>query len=367
MDMKQNFLLLACISLLLTSCHKQQSATTDNSYPMITVSRTNKTVETNYSATIKGSQDVDIYPQVSGKITKICINEGATVKKGQPLFIIDQVPYMASVATARANVQSAKAGVANAQLTLNSKQKLYAQKVISHFDLQQAQISLSSQYATLAQARAEYAKAVNDLSYTVVKSPVNGVAGMITYKVGALVSANITTPLVSVSDDRTMHVYFSLTENQMLSMSRGLSSSSSISGLPAVKLTLSDGSKYDVSGKIDAVSGIVDKSTGAVSVRASFANPRHLLKSGSTGSIILPTTRHDCIVIPQAATYELQDKVFVYKVVNGKTVSTKISVFPVNDGTEYIVEDGLKSGDVIIAEGAGLLQDGMQVKAKHNK
>ena len=367
--MKQKYLILACIVVLMSisGCKKSTVMPTDNTYPMMTVSNTDKTIQTSYSATIQGLQDVDIYPQVSGKITQICINEGASVKKGQTLFVIDPVPYRAALATAEANVESAAAGVANAELTLNSKKKLFDQEVISAFDLQQAQISLRSQNATLAQARAQYTKAKNDLSYTEVKSPVDGVAGMIPYRVGALVSANITTPLVSVSDDHIMHAYFSLTENQMLEISREFGGTSRATNLPAVELSLSDGSKYDKKGKIDAISGIIDKSTGAVSVRASFDNPDHLLRSGNTGNIILPTTRQNCIVIPQTATYELQDKVFVYKVVNNKTQSTRINVFPVNDGKEYIVEEGLKKGDIIISDGAGLLQDGIDVKAKQTK
>jgi membrane fusion protein (multidrug efflux system) len=365
--MKQSYFIFVIGVMLLTGCKKSQTMPVSSSYPVITVSCTDKTLETSYSATIQGSQDVDVYPQVSGKITQICINEGAEVKKGQTLFVIDQVPYRAALETAKAGVESASASVANARLTLDSKKKLFSQKVVSAFDLQQAQISLRSQNAALAQARAEYVKAKNDLSYTEVKSPVNGVAGMITYRVGALVSSNITTPLVTVSDDRTMHVYFSLTENQMLQISHEFGKTLNASAMPAVGLSLSDGSKYDHQGKIDAISGIVDKNTGSVSVRASFPNPGHLLRSGNTGNILFPTTRHNCIVIPQAATYELQDKVFVYKVVNGKTQSTKVNVLAVNDGKEYIVESGLKVGDVIISDGAGLLQDGVQVNVKQSK
>lgn len=365
--MKQKYLILTCLVVLLSGCKKATNLPNDNSYPMLTVTATDRTLQTSYSATIQGSQDVDIYPQVSGKITQICINEGAEIKKGQTLFVIDQVPYRAALATAKANVESALAGVANAELTLNSKKKLFDQKVVSSFDLQQAQISLRAQNAALAQARAECEKAQNDLSYTEVKSPVNGVAGMIAYRVGALVSSNITTPLVSVSDDHTMHVYFSLTENQMLELSRETGNASKASNLPSVELTLSDGSKYDKKGKIDAISGIVDKSTGAVSIRASFDNPEHLLRSGNTGNIVLPTTRQNCIVIPQTATFELQDKVLVYKVVDGKTKSTKIAVLSINDGKDYIVENGLKVGDTIISEGAGLLQDGIEVTEKKTR
>lgn len=353
--------------MLTTGCKKAQVMPTDNSYPVTVVTRSDKTINTSYPATIEGAHDVDVYPQVSGKITAICIDEGANVRKGQTLFIIDQAPYRAALATARANVENAASGVADAQLTLNSKKLLYDQKVISTFEYQQAKIELRAKKAQLAQARAECQKAANDLSYTEVKSPVDGVAGMTSYRVGALVSASMTTPLVTVSDDRTMRVYFSLTENQILEFSRTYGSADKAANMPPVELTLSDGSTYNKKGRIDAISGIVDKSTGAVSVRASFANPAHLLRSGNTGNIVLPTTRRNCIVIPQEATYELQDKVFAYKVVNGKTQSVKISVMSINDGKEYIVEDGLKVGDRIISDGAGLLEDGMTVTIKNTK
>jgi membrane fusion protein (multidrug efflux system) len=362
--MKQKYLVLVCLAILSTSCEKKQTMPIVNNYPMMTVTRSDKTLQTSYSATIQGTQDVDVYPQVTGKITKICINEGGNVRKGQTLFVIDQIPYRAALATAKANVASAVAGVDNAKLTLNSKEKLYNQKVISLFEFQQSQISLRSQQAALAQAHAEYLKAKNDLSYTEIKSPVNGVAGMISYRVGALVNSNMTTPLVTVSDDQNMHVYFSLTENQIFQISKNIGNQTKTTKLPQVELSLSDGSKYAEKGHIDAISGIVDKNTGAVTVRATFANPHHLLRSGNTGNIILPTIQKNCIVIPQTATFELQDKVFVYKVINGKTRATNITIFPINDGKEFIVEKGLKTGDVIISDGAGLLTDGVEVKSK---
>ena len=306
---------------------------------------------------------MSIYPQVSGLITQVCITEGANVKKGQTLFVIDQVPYKAALETAKANVESAEAAVATAQMTADSKQELYREEVVSDFDLQTARNTLRSQKAALAQARAELISAQNNLSYTEVKSPVDGTAGMIPYRVGALVSASIPTPLVSVSDNDEMYVYFSMTEKQILALSRQNGRlANTLEEMPEVELILSDGVKYTEKGKVDAISGIIDTKTGAVTVRAVFPNPQHILRSGGAGNILFPYEKKDCIVIPQAATFELQDKVFVYKVTDGKTKSTQISVFAINDGKEYVVESGLNTGDVIIAEGAGLLRDGITVE-----
>lgn len=303
-----------------------------------------------------------MFPQVSGFLTKVCIQEGARVRQGQVLFIIDQVPYKAALATAEANVENAKVAVATAQMNADSRQALYDEKVVSDFDLQSAKNELLQSKAALALAEAELLNARNNLSYTEVKSPVNGSAGMISYRVGASVSTSMTTPLVTVSDNDEMYAYFSLSETGFMDMAAHEGSPDAVkSSMDTVTLQLSNGTMYDLSGKVDAISGIVDPSTGSISVRAVFPNPEHLLMSGSAGKIFIPYEYDDCIIIPQAATFELQDKIFVYKVVDGKTKSTNITVNPVNDGTEYIVESGLEEGDVIISDGAGLLRDGLEV------
>lgn len=353
---------LAACSLSMTSCDEAPKMAPNNTYKVMDVALANKRLTSKYSAAVKGKQSVEIRPQVSGTITEVCIAEGASVKKGQTLFIIDQTPYQAALLTAKANVESAQASVANAELTAKSKDELFKQKVVSSFDLQTANNALQVQKSVLSQANAQEVIASNNLSYTLVKSPVNGVAGMIPYRVGALVSSSIATPLVTVSDDADVHVYFSMTESQILSISRQNGSlTNAMQAMPEVELQLSDGSMYDKTGKIDAISGIVDASTGAVTLRATFSNPDRILRSGGVGNIIFPYNRENCIVIPQAATYEIQDKIFVYKVVDGKSVSTPIIAFEINDGKEYVVESGLAVGDKIVAEGAGLLREGMAI------
>lgn len=332
------------------------------------VTRGTRTLSQSYTAVINGRQSVEIRPQVSGTITQVCIAEGAKVKKGQTLVIIDQVPYKAALETAVANVKSAEASVGTARLTANSKEQLFKEKVVSDFDLQTARNSLLQAEATLAQAKAEEVNARNNLSYTEVKSPVDGVSGMLPYRVGALVDASITTPLTTVSDDEEMYVYFSMTESQILSLIRQYKTlDEALKQMPEVELKLSDGLTYAHKGRIDAISGTIDTSTGAVSLRATFPNPEHMLRNGGSGTVIFPYVKENVLIIPQEATYEIQDKIFVYKIVDGKATSSQVTVFPINDGKEYIVEDGIKEGDTIIAEGAGLVQEGTVVSTSSSE
>jgi membrane fusion protein (multidrug efflux system) len=349
---------------MLSGCKEKPRTETTQTYKTMQVALSNDMVSSNYSASIQGTQNVEIRPQLSGLITDICINEGATVRKGQTLFIIDQVPYKAALETAKANVMSAEAKVGTAQLTADSKLELYKENVISEFELQTAQNSLLEAKAVLAQAKANEVNTRNSLSYTIIKSPVDGVASMIPYKVGSLVSPSITEPLVTVSSENEMYAYFSMTENQILSLIQGNENISDIiKNMPAVRLILNDGTPYNTTGKIDAISGTIDTQTGAISVRACFANPKRILRNGGSATIIIPYEKKDCIVIPKAATFEIQDKTYVYKVVDGKATSVEIFPFKINNGTQYIVESGLTVGDVIVAEGAGLLREGTPIQA----
>lgn len=343
----------------LSGCKDASPVVEGSSYKTLVVGPADRTLSRQFTASIKGRQSVEIRPQVSGTITQVCINEGAKVEKGQPLFVIDQVPYQAALETAVANVKSAEASVANVRMTVDSKQVLYDNKVISDFDLQTSRNALQEAEAALAQAKAQETNARNDLSYTVVKSPVDGVTGMLPYRVGALVDASISEPLATVSDDAEMYVYFSMTENQILTLVRQYGTlDETLKHMPDVELLLSDGQPYAHKGKVDAISGTIDSGTGAVSLRATFPNPERMLRNGGNGTVVFPYVRDSVLVIPQEATYEIQDKIFAYRVVDGKATSTQITVFPVNDGQEYIVEQGLAVGDTIVAEGAGLLQEG---------
>ncbi len=369
--MKSHNKIIICSILCLTlfsACKESAQQTAGVKYKTLTVEKSDRILENEYTASVQGRQFVEIRPQVSGIITEICINEGDAVKKGQTLFIIDQVPYKAALETAVANVKSAESQLATAKLDAESREELYKANVVSEYDLQTARNTLAAAEAALAQAKAEEINARNSLSYTEVKSPVDGSASMIPYRVGALVSSSIAQPLVTVSDDAQVYIYFSMSENQIIDLIQHYGSlRKAIEQMPEIEFRLSNGTLYGHAGRVDAISGTVDASTGAVSLRATFDNPEKLLRNGGNGTVIVPTALTDCIVIPQSSTYEIQDKKFVYKVIDGKTESFPIEVFRLNNGTEYVVESGLEVGDIIIAEGAGLLRDGIAVDIENSE
>ena len=196
-----------------------------------------------------------------------------------------------------------------------------------------------------------------------MKSPSDGVVGALPYRAGALVSPSLPQPLTTVSDNSDMYVYFSMTENQLLALTRQYGSmDEALKNMPQAELRLNDNSVYDKKGTIESISGVIDRQTGTVVARVVFSNESRLLHSGASGTVVVPTTYKNCIVIPQEATVQLQDKTVVYKVVDGKAVSALITVAGINDGREYVVLDGLEVGDEIVSTGAGLLREGTQVK-----
>jgi membrane fusion protein (multidrug efflux system) len=355
--------------LLLTSCGKDKKKEHGaQQYQTMVVSKKDMTLQRQYSARMTGRQIVEVRPQVSGCITRICINEGEAVKKGQVLFVIDQVPYQAALEVAVAARKSAEARLATARMNYKNETQLKEGRVVSDVSVETMRNALLEAEASLAQAKAQEVNARNNLNYTEVKSPVSGVASMIPWHVGSLVSSNISEPLVTVADDSEMYVYFSISENQALNLIAQYGSIEEfISKAPAVSLRLNNGQNYDQQGTISAVSGTIDAKTGAVTLRATFPNKGGLLHNGGSATIVVPTQHKDCIVIPQEATYELQNRMFVYRVIDGKTKATAVTLFPQNNGKEYIVEEGLNAGDTIIAEGAGLLREGVEVGGQKPK
>lgn len=361
-------LLIVLAGLSIASCKNNTVKEETSDYKTLTVKLENRTLKQGYSARLEGRQVVEVRPQVSGLITRICIDEGQKVRKGQVLFVIDQVPYRAALAEATANVKSAEAKLATAKLNLESSKALREKNVIQDYELNTARNELAAAQAALALAKAQEKNARNNLSYTEVKSPVDGVASMIAYRVGALVSSSISEPLVTLSDDSDMYAYFSLNENQITSLTEQYGSLDEfMKQMENVELQMAGGKMYGKKGHISAVSGIVTAGTGTVMLRADFPNDRGLLRSGGSATVIVHSTLAQAVVIPQSATYELQNKTFVYKVVNGKAQSAPVTLYRLNNGAEYVVEDGLKSGDVIIAEGAGLVKEGASVNVKKGK
>ncbi|MDE5809758.1 MAG: efflux RND transporter periplasmic adaptor subunit [Muribaculaceae bacterium] len=322
----------------------------------VTLNYSNSDLSTTYPATIKGKTDVEIRPQVSGFITRVLVDEGQYVVKGQPLFNIDNVQFQAAVDNARAAVNVAQTAVQTATLTAQNKQQLFDKNIISEYENQLAQNDLAMAKSQLAQAQANLITAQKNLSYTIVTAPSSGVIGSIPNREGTLASPSMVQPLTTVSDNGDVYAYISLTEKDILQLTDNgkYSLNEKIKEMPEVTLRLSDGAIYPELGKVSTVSGIIDNTTGSASVRILFKNPNGMLRSGSTGQILMPVRMDSVIVIPQKATTELQNLRYAY-VVNDSNVVTSvpITVSPINDGKNFVVTSGLKAGQRIAIEGVG--------------
>ena len=361
------FVAAVCVLATLTSCGGSKKGGLpdfgDDEFAVATIGTSSAALQTTYPATIKCIQDVEVRPKVSGFITKVYVHEGQTVSAGQPLFAIDSETYQAAVRSAAAAVNTAKAQANTAKLTYQNNKKLYDSKIIGEYELSTAANGLATAKAQVAQAEASLASAREQLAWCVVKSPSAGVVGSLPFKVGALVSAS-GQALTTVSNNSTMEVFFSLSESQILSMSKTNGSvQAAIAAFPAVKLQLADGSIYNHPGKVVKMSGVIDATSGSISLIAHFANPEKLLKSGGAGSIVVPNDHNSAIVIPQEACSQIQDKIFVYIVTKDNKVKySEIKVNPQDDGKNYIVTAGLHVGDRIVLKGITKLTDGQQIK-----
>lgn len=352
-------------AVVLTSCGSKSNkmGEASNNFAVETIQTTTADLKTSYPATIKGMQDIEIRPKVSGYLVKLLVDEGATVRKGQPLFLIDSEQYRATVKAAKAQIRVCRANIATQKLTVDNKRMLFKQNIISSYDLKMAENTLASYEAQLAAAEAQLQSAQDNLRWCTVTSPADGVVGSIPYRVGSLVSGQSAEALTTVSNISKMYVYFSMTEKQLLALTREAGGvNAAIKKMPAVSLVLSDGTTYSQSGTISTVSGVIDPSTGSVQMRATFDNAQHILRSGGTGSILIPTHASDAIMVPQSATFDVQDKKFVYVVNADKTVATReITVLPQNNGQTYVVASGLRAGERIVVDGVNQLKNGQKI------
>ncbi len=359
-------LFVALAALALASCGKKSGGgladLQDNEFPVKTVGTSSADLQTTYPATIKGIQDVDVHPKISGFITNVYVHEGQTVSAGQPMFTIDSETYRATVNQCRAALNTARSQANTARLTYNNNKKLFDQHIIGQYELETAENSYATAQAQVVQAQAALASAEETLSWCVVRAPASGVVGSLPFKKGALVSASNT--LTTVSDVSTVEVFFSMSEPDILGMSKNAGSVAGVlKEMPAVKLQLADGTIYNQPGKVVKMSGVIDASTGAYSLIAHFSNPERLLKSGGAGQIVVPHVNNSAIIVPQEATVQVQDKIFVY-IVGGdnKVKYTAIKVDPQDDGVNYIVTDGLHTGDRYVCKGITKLTDGELIK-----
>ena len=349
--------MLAAATMLLASCGGGGGRPTfgDNEYPVTTVGTSSTDMQTTYPAAIKGVQDVQISPKVAGFITQINVKEGQTVSAGQVLFVIDNVTYQATVRQAQAGLNTAQASLNTAKLNYENSQKLHENGVIGDFELQSATNQFEQAKAAVFQAEASLSSAKEMLNFCYVKSPASGVVGTLPFKVGTLV--NTASVLTTVSNNSSMEAYFSVTEKEAMIISK-----TGLDKIPAVKLQLADGSIYGLEGHVTKMSGVIDATTGSVQLIAAFQNPEKQLKSGATGTIIIPRQNSDAIIIPMGCVSEVQNKKFVYLLgKDNKVKYTEIKVDPQNDGNNYIVTEGLKTGDKYVTNGITKLNDGMEI------
>lgn len=372
--MKKNYILtsMAIILLGLSSCKdssQQQMAQEPMPFSVQSAEKTNVTIYNEYAANIEGEQNIEIRPKVDGFVDKIYIDEGSQVKKGQLLFKLSAKTLNQQVNVAKANIEVAKAQVVSAQVEVDKITPLVNKNIISPIQLKSAESNLNAAKAQLNAAKASYLNAKENLSYTIITSPVNGIIGSLPYKVGSLVGRTETQPLTTVSNISNVYAYFTLNEKQLLQFNRqlnGCSVEDKIKELPEVELILADGSLYNHKGKIETINGMVNPRTGSVSYRAIFPNPSNLLRSGLSGTIKFPTTINDAIIIPQQSTFELQGKKFVYLVDKENTVKSKEIQISKSVDNNFIVLDGINEGQQYVCNGILKLREGMKIVPEKN-
>ena len=369
MKLKKYLILFSYMLALMTGCTETSSTTTNDVYKTLCVERQDYTQDRQFTAKIEGKENIDVCALIGGTLKTVCVREGARVKKGQTLFIIDQAPYIAAVNAAKAQVGTARAALSTAQLNLEGKEKLYAQQMVGEFDLRKARHAKEEATAQLEAALAGLAAARSNLDYTTICSPVDGTISIMNFLEGDVVFPTSTLPIATVAANKQIHAYTTLSEEMLVNLFEEYGCSTSdelLKKLPPVSLYTIWGEELPQKGHFDAVSGETDILTGSVLVRASFDNPSEMFRNGSNGYVALPITKHGVFVIPQEATIHIQDKCFVYRIVDGKAVSTEVKGISAND-EQYVVTSGLDDGDVIIAENAGMVTEGMAVVQETGK
>ena len=363
--------MLATGGLVLPSCKgdagQQAQGAMAPELAVMTISEQDAVLNTGYPTSLEGQNDVEIRPQVSGFLTKVNVQEGQQVSKGQVLFTIDQVQLQAAVEQAQAAVAVAQANVNTATTNANNNKILLDKNIISASAYQTSVDALNAAKAQLLQAQAGLTSAKKNLSYTTVTAPVSGMVGTIPYKEGTLVSPS--TLLTILSNNSDMEANFSMNEKAILAITDGGTRKlkDAVATFPEVELRLATGNIYPYKGKIVSISGVLDQATGSANVKAVFPNPEGMLHSGNTGEVLIPNIHNAAISIPQKATFEVQDIKFCFVVGDSAKVhSTPITVAPENDGKNYIVTTGLKPGDVVVTEGVGIsVRDGMVITPKN--
>ncbi|MGB7511588.1 MAG: efflux RND transporter periplasmic adaptor subunit [Pelodictyon phaeoclathratiforme] len=333
--------------------------------PVMTLSTSDASVSEEYSALLEGKVNVEIRPQLDGTLQKIYVDEGASVKAGQPLFKIDDRVYREQYNSAFAAQHAAEAALAVAKLEVEKLVPLVQNKVISDIQLKIARANYQASLAAVEQTRASARSAAVNLGYTVIKAPVSGYIGKIPFRIGSLLSENQSEWLTLLSDVSEIYASFSMSEIAFMRFRQhypGVTLQEKVRQVSPVSLIMADGSTFSEKGAISTISGQFDQATGSVRIRAVFRNPEGVLRSGNTGKVVIESLSRNVLLVPQAATVELQDKVFVFQLAKDNKVTKRVIVVSAKSGNNYIVSSGVKQGDVIVTAGIEKLQDGALIK-----
>jgi membrane fusion protein (multidrug efflux system) len=355
--------------LIISACNHEKAASPaaemPREYAVTTVNPVTVTIHQVFPATIEGQQVIEIRPMISGYLAELFVNEGDHVKKGQLLFKIRNPMYEQQVITARASINRAEADVNTAEMEIEKIRPLVDKQIVSDYRLKSAELNLGSKKAVLEQAKAELANAEANLAYTIIRSPIDGIIGIFPYKQGALVSSNSQQALTTLSNIDTVFAYFSWNEKQLLdflSGSPGESLDEKIKNLPQATLILANSAEYPERGRIAMASGMISTQTGSATFKAIFANKEGLIRSGSSATVRIPEVKHNVLVIPQSATYDIQNKYFAYKVDSAnKVVAVAVDPVPSDDGQSFLINKGFKPGDRIVVEGINTLKNGVMI------
>ena len=359
--------MFAFIAAYLYACSPAPKAggETPVSLPVANLQTAAITTYQQYPAAIEGVENVEIRPQVTGTLDQVLVDEGAYVTTGQPLFKINDQPFRAALNNATASLHAAEGALVNANLEVEKLSPLVQSKVVSEYQLKSAKAAADVAHANIEMAQATITNAQINLGYTLIKAPVSGYIGRLIRKKGSLVSAADPDALTVLSDVHNVHVYFSLAEKDFTRFKEqypGETLTEKLKQLPPVSLLLDDTTHYEQQGNIDMVDGQFDKNTGSITLRANFPNPKGILRSGNTGKIELSLLHNDAIMVPQSATVEMQDKIFVFALNKDNTVRKQIIEVVGRNGQHYIVSGGLQNGDRIVTDGLGTLQEGAKVQ-----
>lgn len=368
LNSKYNILIISVFiigSLVNYSCNSkgEQVEVETLSLPVTTVKRDSAVTTFEYLGAIEGKVNVEIRPQVEGLLDEIHVDEGDFVEKGQLLFSINSLPYQERLKNAQAAVEVEKAKLENARIELERLQPLIDHEVISEVQMKTAQSNYEVAKASLAQAEALKATSQIDVQFTQIKAPVSGYIGLIPKRVGNLVAKGDDEPVTTLSDISEIYVYFAMSESNYLFYKKMKEDSTARRLNPHVKLILADGTVYSEEGVIDADAGQINRTTGAITLRAKFDNPNKLLRSGNTGKIILEQVHPDVLMVPQKAITKVQDKNFVFILEADSTVERKEVHINGKAGENFIIKDSnISEGETIIQSGVHKVKDGMKVE-----